>query len=88
MSQEIYLIDEGNELKSKLIDLFKKEKEYKDIYKKWKKVVRTKAGFAFKVDIIPREKIRAIIMMIWPRLMPWMKNKRNKKWLFRGNGGF
>lgn len=29
MSQEIYLIDEGNELKSKLIDLFKKEKEYK-----------------------------------------------------------
>lgn len=29
MSQEIYLIDEENELKSKLIDLFKKEKEYK-----------------------------------------------------------
>ena len=29
MSQEIYLIDEENELKRKLIDLFKKEKEYK-----------------------------------------------------------
>ena len=34
MSQEIYLIDEENELKSKLIDLFKKEKEYK--FKKWR----------------------------------------------------
>ena len=31
MSQEIYLIDEGNELKSKLIDLFKKEKEYREV---------------------------------------------------------
>ena len=31
MSQEIYLIDEENELKSKLIDLFKKEKEYREL---------------------------------------------------------
>lgn len=29
MAQEIYLIDNGNELKSKLIQLFEKEKEYK-----------------------------------------------------------
>lgn len=29
MAQEIYLIDEGNELKTKLVELFKKEKEYK-----------------------------------------------------------
>lgn len=29
MAQEIYLIDDGNELKTKLVELFKKEKEYK-----------------------------------------------------------
>ena len=29
MAQEIYLIDNGNELKNKLIQLFEKEKEYK-----------------------------------------------------------
>ena len=29
MAQEIYLIDDGNELKSKLLNLFKKEKDYK-----------------------------------------------------------
>ncbi len=29
MAQEIYLVDDGNELKSKLVELFKKEKEYK-----------------------------------------------------------
>ena len=29
MAQEIYLIDDGNELKSKLTELFKKEKDYK-----------------------------------------------------------
>ncbi len=35
MAQEIYLIDEGTELKNKLVELFKKEKEYK--FKKAKK---------------------------------------------------
>ena len=29
MAQEIYIIDNDNELKSKLVDIFKKEKEYK-----------------------------------------------------------
>ena len=29
MAQEIFLIDDGNELKSKLTELFKKEKDYK-----------------------------------------------------------
>ena len=29
MAQEIYLIDEGNELKNKLTELFKKEVDYK-----------------------------------------------------------
>ena len=29
MAQEIYLIDDGNELKNKLTELFKKEKDYK-----------------------------------------------------------
>ena len=29
MAQEIYIIDESNELKSKLVELFKKESDYK-----------------------------------------------------------
>ena len=29
MAQEIYLIDDDNDLKKKLVELFKKEKEYK-----------------------------------------------------------
>jgi len=29
MAQEIYIIDNDNELKGKLVDIFKKEKEYK-----------------------------------------------------------
>ena len=29
MAQEIYIIDNDNELKSRLVDIFKKEKEYK-----------------------------------------------------------
>lgn len=59
------------------------DKKYPVEYKKWKKIVRTKAWYAFKVKIIPREKVRAIIMMICPRLMPWMINKRNMKYIGR-----
>lgn len=59
------------------------DKKYSAEYKKWKKIVKTKAGYSFKVKIIPREKVRAIIMMICPRLMPWMISKRNEKYMER-----
>ena len=57
------------------------EKKYSKEYKAWKKIVRYKARYAFKVDIILREKIRAVIMMICPRVMPWLINLRNKKYM-------
>ena len=59
----------------------KEEKVYKTVYKKWKKVVKGQAYTAFKVNIIPREKIRSIIMMFCPKLMPWMISNRNKKYM-------
>ena len=57
------------------------QKEYSTFYRKWKKVVKSKAYTAFRVNIIPRERIRAIIMMFWPELMPWMISNRNKKYM-------
>lgn len=57
------------------------EKKYPSEYKVWKKIVRNNARYAFKVDIIPREKIRAVLMMICPRVMPWLINQRNKKYM-------
>lgn len=57
------------------------EKKYPDVYIKWKKVVKEKAFTAFKVKIPFREKVRAIIMMFIPRLMPWMISQRNKKYM-------
>lgn len=59
----------------------KEENKYQSFYKRWKEIVRTKAWYAFKVDIIPREKVRAIIMMVWPRMMPWLISKRNAKYM-------
>lgn len=57
------------------------EKKYQDIYAKWKRVVKRKAISAFRVKIAPREKIRAIIMMFIPRLMPYMISARNQKYM-------
>lgn len=57
------------------------EKKYIDTYKKWKKIVKTKAVCAFKVKVNRREKIRAIIMMLCPKLMPFMISTRNRKYI-------
>ena len=57
------------------------QEKYANFYKKWKKVVKNKAYTAFRVNIIPRERIRAVIMMFWPELMPWMISNRNKKYM-------
>lgn len=57
------------------------EKKYPNEYIAWKKYVRQNAICAFSVNIIPKEKIRAIIMMVCPKLMPWLISKRNKKFL-------
>ena len=56
------------------------DKKYSDIYKKRKKIVKTKAITAFKVKISFKERIRAIIMFTFPRVMPFLISKRNEKY--------
>lgn len=55
------------------------EKQYPEMYKKCKHIARTKAYYAFLVPITFREKIRAIIMMVWPKLMPMLYRWRSKR---------
>ena len=57
------------------------ERKYPDVYTKWKKVVKKKAFTAFTVKIAFRERVRAIIMMFIPRLIPWMISQRNQKYV-------
>lgn len=59
----------------------KKEKEYYKEYLEWKKVIVTKAFIVFKVSITFKEKLRGIIAMILPKLIPWLINKRNVKYI-------
>ena len=56
------------------------EKENKDMYKKCKKILRKDAIISFLLPIPFREKIRAIIFMIYPRLIPILINLRNSKY--------
>lgn len=55
------------------------DKQYPDMYKKCRKISRSKAYYAFFVKISLREKIRAIIMMVYPKLMPMLYRWRSKK---------
>ena len=55
------------------------EKQFPEMYKQCKHISRTKAFTAFLVSIPFREKIRAIIMVISPRLMPLLYRLRSKK---------
>lgn len=59
----------------------REDKENIEIYKEWEKTIRKDFLFAFKVRISIREKIRAIIMAICPRFMPWLINKRNRYYI-------
>ena len=53
--------------------------EYHEVYKKWKRVVKRKSQYAFCVDISIKEKVRAIIMKVCPRMMPKLISARNKR---------
>lgn len=55
------------------------EKENKDMYKKCKKIMRRDAHYSFGMNISFREKVRAIIIMIYPRLIPKLMIIRNKR---------
>lgn len=59
----------------------KEDKVYFEKYVEWRKVVRSESYNAFIVDIPFRERIRAIIMWVCPRIMPWLISKRNEHYL-------
>ena len=56
MAQEIYLIDDGNELKNKLVELFKNEKDYK-----FKKAKTTQIENVLKHVFTSKNMLRNII---------------------------
>lgn len=57
------------------------EKEYSNMYKKCLKILRQQAYYSFLLPIKFREKIRAIVIMIYPRFIPKLINLRNKKYI-------
>lgn len=58
----------------------KAEKQNKDTYRRYKTIVRKDAIYAFKVSIKPKEKIRSILFIIYPRLVPRLISIRNRKY--------
>lgn len=57
------------------------EKEYPEMYKNCLKIIRKYAYISFHIPIRFREKIRAIIMMMYPRLIPKLMELRNKNYM-------
>lgn len=55
------------------------EKEYPDNYKKCKHVVHTKALAAFHAPVGKQDRLRATVMMLFPRLIPWAMKYRARK---------
>lgn len=56
-----------------------KKSAYKDMYKRCRKVAVSKGKYAFKVDISMRERIRAMLQIFCPSLMPKLIVARNKR---------
>lgn len=56
------------------------QKKYPEMYKKCKKIVKSRYYYAFKAPVSTKDKIRAMIMGIYPEAIPWLLKKRNKKY--------
>ena len=50
------------------------------MYRNYLKVIRRQELIALKVPVSKQNKIRALIMMICPRLIPWAMVMRRKKY--------
>ncbi|OJF76375.1 MAG: glycosyl transferase family 2 [Treponema sp. CETP13] len=57
------------------------EKKYSDMYKKCIKVIKAKGFYSLIVPVTIKQKIRAIIMSLYPRLIPILMIKRKNKYL-------
>lgn len=58
------------------IVLAKKQKQYQNFYKKSLSIVRKKSFYAFKANVSVSNRIRAIIMTIYPKAIPWLMKVR------------
>lgn len=64
-----------------IIVLANKENDYPNLYKKCRSEVRSlKALYALTVPVSNINRLRAMIMMLIPRAIPWLMIKRNKKY--------
>lgn len=63
-----------------IIVLAKKEAKYPQLYKKCKKVVRYKAYYAWKAPVSQSNRLRALVMMTFPKIIPWAMIQRNRKY--------
>lgn len=55
------------------------EKSNLEIYKSYKKIVRKDAFYSFIVKISIKEKLRAVLFFIYPRIIPFLIKYRNNK---------
>lgn len=62
-----------------LLILSGKAKQYPDMYHKCKMVVRKRAFSCFKVPASGRQRMRAMVMLIWPKLIPQAMIWRRKR---------
>lgn len=61
-----------------LMVLASAEKEYPELYKKCYEITKRKAFCAFKTNISKKDRIRAVVMMICPRVIPWLMALRRR----------
>ena len=54
------------------------EKKYHTTYKKYKHIVRFKSYYIFKVKISLYERIKGLVYMFFPRIMPYLIKRRRK----------
>lgn len=57
------------------------EKEYPEMYKKCKEIARNDAIISFSLPIKFREKVRALIIILYPRMIPKLMILRNKRYI-------
>ena len=63
-----------------ILVLAKAEKQYPEFYKRCLQVIRKQAFSAFHVPTSKQNKLRAAIMAVYPRMIPWLMLKRRKRY--------
>lgn len=61
-----------------LIVLSHSEKSCPELYERTRKIVKSEALFAFKAPVSCQDKVRALVMKVFPRAIPWAMLQRRK----------